>query len=73
MEMKRGDLYIFFMVYFLQVMEINGDTPVEDNTDYVELVRKLIDPNIRQRSHYRNTNIYLHITIKILTKFLFPI
>merc|ERR1740128_229654 len=40
-----------------KVMEINGDTPVEDNTDYVELVRKLIDPNIRQRSHYRNTNI----------------
>merc|ERR1740128_68893 len=29
-----------------KVMEINGDTPVEDNTDYVELVRKLIDPNI---------------------------
>merc|ERR1719339_51086 len=29
-----------------KVMEINGETPVEDNTDYVELVRKLIDPNI---------------------------
>ena len=36
------------MHVLLQALELNGEapTPVEDSTDYVALLKKLIDPNI---------------------------